>query len=422
MSEIKKNLVNILNKYYVSILLFILATIQLMVVIKYDYDGLVVDERIIKLIMTFIYGAITSMVIRNMIDKKLSYIWYLVTLFLMLVVYVEFDFNDSFQGLSYLITCFLTALLFLVVPFRKRDEDSEYYSYRVIMSLVITGICYSLLILGIFLIMGSISILFEIKIQEYIYIQIALFILGCLMPTLFLSIIPSSDERKEYPSLIKIIVMYLILPMLSIYTVVLYAYFIKILVEFQIPSNMLGNLVIYYSLISIFVLYFIHKMKDNKWVTNFINIYPFVLIIPMLMMLISFVIRIGEYGFTVARYYALICFVFVSISILIIKLKKKVKYIPVTLSILLLISIFGPLSATNISKISQEHRLKKVLEANHMLVDDSIVKSDHLSDEDKRKIYDILIYFDNYYDLDDISILPDDFELEDVEEVFGFNN
>lgn len=418
------------KKYYISILLFIFATIELMIVIKNDYYGTYVDESNARLIMTLIYGAVVSLVIRSLISRVENKIkqpnWlYLLVPILMSFVYfgILHDLNGAFQGVKYIIFNFLTAILFLVIPFLGKNEDSDYYSYKVILSLVITGVCYLLMMLGIFLIIGSISMLFEINVKSYIFAEIAIFILGFLMPTLFLSGIPKTDEkRKEYPNFIKKVLTYIVFPILSIYTIVLYAYFIKILFMFEIPSNMLGNLVTYYSIVSIVVLYFTSKMKDNKGSNYFIKVYPYTLIIPLIMMFVSFIIRINEYGFTIARYYALLIFIFVMISIFMIKVKDKVKYIPVTLSILLFISIFGPLSATNISKISQENKLESILEANNMLVDNKIVKNPTLNDEDKDKIFSILGYFSNYHTLEDIDVLPDDFDINNMEEVFGFSN
>ncbi|MDD2378059.1 MAG: DUF4153 domain-containing protein [Bacilli bacterium] len=430
MVDIKKNILMTFKKYYISILLFIFATIELMIVIKNDYYGTYVDESNARLIMTLIYGAVVSLVIRSLISRVENKIkqpnWlYLLVPILMSFVYfgILHDLNGSFQGVKYIIFNFLTAILFIVIPFLGKNEDSDYYSYKVILSLVITGVCYLLMILGIFLIIESISMLFEIKVKSYIFAEIAIFVLGFLMPTLFLSGIPKTDEkRKEYPNFIKKVLMYIVFPILSIYTIVLYAYFIKILFMFEIPSNMLGNLVIYYSIVSVVVLYFTSKMKDNKWSNYFIKVYPYTLIIPLIMMFISFIIRINEYGFTIARYYALLIFIFAMISIFMIKVKDKVKYIPVTLSILLFISIFGPLSATNISKISQEHKLESILETNNMLVDNKIVKNPTLNDEDKDKIFSILGYFSNYHTLDEIDVLPDDFDINNMEEVFGFSN
>ena len=55
-----------------------------------------------------------------------------------------------------------------------------------------------------------------------------------------------------------------------------------------------------------------------------------------------------------------------------------------------------------------------------MISGDNIVKNPDISSEDQREISNILNYFDNYHNLDDVKILTDDFKTEDMEEIFGF--
>lgn len=428
-NELKEKILISIQRYYVALLLFALATIEMIMVIQRDYHHLSTRDNM-KIVLTLIYGAIVALVIRNIIERfsqkiKSPNLLYLLIPILMVFVYLVVlnDMGLESQILKYCILCLLSGLLFFIIPFIDRKEDSDYYSYKVIMSLIFTGLCYVILTLGLIFTILSIAILFEITINEHVYVQIAIFILGFIMPAIFLTDIPESAlKRKEYPELIMKLVMYLIFPILSLYTVVLYAYFLKILLTLKWPTNVLGNLVIYYSLISIFVLYFTNNLeKENTWHNKFISIYPYTLILPMLMMLISFIIRINQYGFTEARYYALVCFLFVMITIFIIKTKNKVKYIPLTLSILLLISTFGPLSAFNISRISQTKRLENILIKNNMLKDNTIIKNSNLNEITKDEIYQLLIYINERHGFDDIYFLPKGFELDDMEEVFGFS-
>lgn len=429
MKETVKNIIGSIKKYYVSLLLFAFATIGMILLIQNDYDGLPFEEVIAKLVMVLIYGAIVALVIKSIIDRmdKIKYcnLLYFIVPILMMIVYVFMlnDINILSNILKYFILCFLTSLLFLVIPFLNKKEDSDYYSYRVIISLMFTGFCYLLLMFGIFTIMQSVSVLFEIKIQEQIYSEIAIFILGFIMPTIFVSGIPNKElERRDYPNVIKKILIYIIYPILTIYIIVLYSYFIKILVEFELPTNVLGSLIIYYALISIVILYFVNKIKnENKWNDLFVMVYPYTLIVPMFMMLVTFLIRIKQYGFTEPRYYGLLIFIFVILSIFALKEKDKVKYIPITLSILLLISIWGPLSAANVSKSSQENKLEQILNDNNMIVDNKIIKSAAISANDQNEINNIIDYFNDMHSLKDIDLLPNDFEIKDMTEVFGFD-
>ncbi len=429
--NLKDKIILPIKKYYVGLLLFTFSTIGIMILIKNGYYNIHIADNSMRLILTLIYGGVLSIIIRSIIErihKKTKYanLLYILIPVIMALVYlvVLHDISIITQLFKYFFLCLITIILFLIIPFIGRKEDSDYYSYRVIISLILTEICYFLLMIGIFFVIYSISILFEISIKEYLYPEISVFILGIIMPTLFLSLLPNKElERKDYPNFIKKIATYIIYPVLGVYTIILYAYFIKILFEFKWPSNMLGNLVLPYSLISIIVLYFTSKMKNsNKLTDGFIRIYPYGLIVPMIMMLVSFLLRINQYGFTEARYYSLMCFIFVMISILILKTKNKVKYILLTLSILLFISAFGPLSSFDVSKLSQEKRFEKILIKHNMLKDNTIIRNSMLSQKTKQEIWNILIYFEDNHQLSDLDVLPKDFKLDDLEETFGFSN
>lgn len=188
----------------------------------------------------------------------------------------------------------------------------------------------------------------------------------------------------------------------------------------ELPSNMLGNLTIYYIVISLIVLYFSYNVQIKmKWELLFNKYYPYALIVPLMMMLTAFIVRINYYGVTELRYYALLCFIFASVSIIILIKTSKVKYMGLTLAILLLASISDPISAPSVSKSSQNKLLETILKDNNMLVDGKIIKNDNLTNEEKNKINNILYYFYAHHQLEDIDVLPDNFTLKDTENVFG---
>src|SRR5690606_21675767 len=95
--------------------------------------------------------------------------------------------------------------------------------------------------------------------------------------------------------------------------------------------------------------------------------------------------------------------------------------IPISLSIVVLLSIFGPLSSYSISKSSQNNRLNKLLEENN-LIENGILKSNPNVDSNvQREISNIISYFHSNHDLDDINVFPDDYEIEDTKNLLGFD-
>jgi hypothetical protein len=255
-------------------------------------------------------------------------------------------------------------------------------------------------------------------------VQVPLLLAGLFIPAFFFAGIPEKDDQqKSYPKLLEILLHYIVFPLLSIYSLVLYIYFIKILVDFELPSNLLGNLVIYYSLISVAAIYFGYFTRGkSKWTKIFTSVFPYVLILPTLMMLLSFIVRINQYGFTEPRYYAILCVIFVLRSISVVKLQKQVRIIPLVLSVLLLVSIFGPLSSFSVSKWSQNRQFEKVLIRENMLDDGKIAPNPDASEESKIQITSIRNYFDSSHSLDELNYIDDDFTREDMMDVFGFES
>ena len=423
--NIKDRVFMVLKKYYITILLFMIASIKMMEIIYKDNYGMSIDNTSIKVILTLVTGAISSVLITSIVDRfnKAKYLYFIIPIIMLLVYFIVLnDINSPTQLLKYVLLNISFVLIYFSVPFINKSTDSVYFTYKVLISLALTIFLYQIIITSILLTLYSISSLFEFTIKEHIFPNIAIFILGFIMPTIFLSLITNKElDTKQYPNFINRILVYVIFPVLTVYTLVLYAYFIKILITFDLPSNNLANLVLNYSIISVIILYFARNIKDkNIWSNTFIKYYPFDLILPIIMMLVAFAVRINQYGLTIVRYYGLLVFVFISISIILFKLKNKLKYIPLTLAILLLTSAFGPLSAMNLSKWSQELRFEAILKENNMLVDNKIVKNKNISDNTKEQIISILGYFEYNHKLSDIDILPEGFVIDNIEEVFGF--
>lgn len=140
------------------------------------------------------------------------------------------------------------------------------------------------------------------------------------------------------------------------------------------------------------------------------------------MMFVSMGIRINEYGITENRYFALVLGLWVSGIMLYFIFSKKQKniIIPIVLSILAINSAFGPLSSFSVSKRSQNNRLKSILIKNSMLVDNKVEAKSDISNEDKEEISMILDYFDKNHSLENVKYVPKDFEIEDMDKVFGF--
>lgn len=347
-------------------------------------------------------------------------------LLLVLYYFIYLSEFEMVQITRYIGLSLVLYLIFLFISYLPNKDNYELYVIKIFTRLLTTVLYSVILYLGIAAILVTIELLLEVDVQGKLYYYSWLVIIGVFAPSFFLAEIPQRDEilsLKDYSKLLKVLVLYIIIPLISVYTIILYIYFGKVIITSQWPEGLVSHLVLWYSVISAAVLFFITPMvKEINWVKRYMRIFPKVLLPLIAMMFISIGIRINTYGVTENRYFvvALGIWVLFIMSYFSFVKKKRNIILPLSLAIITFISVFGPISSYSLSKYSQNKRFEQVLIKNDMLVEEKIVKAtSDLPEEDARAISSILDYFDTYHSLNDIKTLPEDFKLEDMEEGLG---
>lgn len=319
------------------------------------------------------------------------------------------------------------GILFYYIPvILNKDENYEYRIIHIIGNFIETSIYSLVLLLGTFIIIFTIDNLFDMNINYKIYMNIFYIIFIVFALAYFLSKLPPSGvgyPKRDYTKSLKVLLTYIVIPLISIYTVILYVYFFKILITREWPKGLVSHLVVWYSAVSIGVIFLITPLlEEDKISKYFKNIFPKAILPILVMMFISIGQRISQYGITENRYYTVVLGMWITVIMIYFSVKKPLKniFIPVSLSIVVLNSVIGPLNSFAISNYSQNRRLDDILNRNNMIQDNSIVKNINISEEDKREISNILYYFDRKESLKNIKILKDDFTTANTEDIFGF--
>ncbi len=317
-------------------------------------------------------------------------------------------------------------LTFTMIPFWYNDENYDVSVIQLISRTAITLIYSAVLILGTFAILMTVDYLLGIAIDGELYGDIAIVVLTFFAPTFLLGEVPDRYSVKYLilDPLIKKLHVYVIMPLLLIYSAVLYLYFAKIVFSMTLPRNMIVHLTLWYSLIAILVLFFVnsyrHEFGLSRW---FYKWMPRILILPIGMMLFSLYLRVSQYGVTVKRYFvvALALWVVAVVVYFIVKQQRVYQNIVVAAIVIMLVSMYGPINAFNVSFNSQYNRFVTVLEQNAMLNGDKIVINNSISRENKKEIIDFIRFFDQQNQLDKLAFLPANFDpIDDTEAVFGF--
>ncbi|WMJ81836.1 DUF4153 domain-containing protein [Clostridium sp. MB40-C1] len=371
-----------------------------------------------------------------------------------LIIEKKDEFKKGFKGILYLlgglslifyyviflkelnmvsITRYMGISIFLYISFMYilwlgKKDNYELYVIKVISGFFLTIIYSFVLFLGISAIIFSIDKLFYIHISGEFYYYMFLITTLVFALSLFLGKVPFKNNEfkvSNYPKAFKILILYIVIPLISIYTIILYAYFAKIIITMKWPIGLVSHLVLWYSLISVGVIFFISPIRSESTLARkFLLWFPKIILPLMAMMFCSIGIRIKAYGLTERRYFVVVLglwllgiMIYFSIN------NKKLKniIIPISLSIIVLNSVIGPFSSYSLSKYSQNKRLEKILLRNNMLKDKkTIISNKNISQNDKIQISMILKYFKDNHSLENVKYLPSKFHINDMKDVLGF--
>ncbi|HKL12068.1 MAG TPA: DUF4153 domain-containing protein [Halanaerobiales bacterium] len=424
-----------LKRFPYPLIFSTLTTLILIFIINIeDKLNLTTAETFVKYAMALALGFPLFLIIKVYFEKikpvsKINKIIIRFVAFFSLIIYYIFLLNKmNMVTISRYIAVSLSLyLLFLVIPYFYNRKNFELYVVKIFSRLIVTGVYSLILFAGISVILFTLNELLNIPITETFYPSTALLIVGIFAPVFLLAKIPKQNEIldiKEYPIIFKILLTYIIMPLITIYTTILYIYFIKIIITQQLPQGLVAHLVIWYASLSVIIIFFISPYKDkNQWIKTFRKWLPIALIPLLSMMFLAMYIRIDAYGFTENRYFVLVLGLWIlGIALYYIFSKKKNNLLlPLSLSIILILSVFGPWSSYSVSIYSQNQRFENILKEYNMVKNESIIKNKTIINEnDQEQIQAIFRYFKNNHSLNDLKYLPDDFKTEDTQEFFGF--
>src|SRR6185437_825577 len=158
---------------------------------------------------------------------------------------------------------------------------------------------------------------------------------------------------------------YVLIPLASVYVVILLAYEVKILIQWSLPKGLVSNLILRYAvfgILSILLIYPLRNQEENKWIKTYARSFYFLLIPLLALLFLAVFTRILPYGITAPRYFLIVLagwLLFITFYFLLSQ-KQNIKVIPVSLCILALLSVYGPQSAFSVSRYSQMHLLTNI--------------------------------------------------------------
>ncbi|KAB3526337.1 DUF4153 domain-containing protein [Alkaliphilus serpentinus] len=316
---------------------------------------------------------------------------------------------------------------FAFIPYFIKRRGFEVYIIKLITDFFITYLYAVILFLGLAAILFTIETLFSIDVASELYLDIWLIVAGIFAPSYFLSTLPLSNQdmsKENYSKVIKVLLLYIIMPLLVVYTVILYVYFGRIILTREWPEIRISHLVLWYGLISTFVVFLVYPIRENnKWARAFTSNLPRAILPLIMMMLIALGIRINAYGVTENRHFVLMAalWVFGNMTYLAIKRSPKTIVLFISIAIIFIVSVIGPINAYTISKYSQNSRFEMLLKENNLLANEELQNAPtDLSEEVKKELSSIVLYFDHNHRIGDLKYVPEDMNLKELEEKLDF--
>ena len=299
------------------------------------------------------------------------------------LIYTQY--NNGFIEYYFCTTQFVTLLLMLVWPTigQRNIEMTWNYHIRLVYAVVITCILAFILAIGIIAILLSIYFLFNIQTYDIIAVAIAV-ILAFFSPCCAMALMPVNkdhyDKPLEYRKFLKVLVLYILLPLVCIEAIVLYLYAITILVSWQLPDGGVAYWVFSYAIAASIVWYLLMPVfrSEQPSKLKILDQGFFFSLIPLLVLLfVGLFHRINDYGFTTNRYIVLViaCWFLVISLIMIFRKSRNVTPLLCSLVIISLLALFGPWSMFSLPKSMQIKHFEKIANEYHLLENGKIIPS-----------------------------------------------
>jgi len=287
-------------------------------------------------------------------------------------------------------------LLFLLVPIIGKKDEEEKYFQSVVVDKTVTILYSMVLFLGLTAVFLTVDGLSLIKLKEQIYIEIWLFVVFVFAMIFFASKLKKVDENLEEYEIHKIfrfLIYFIVIPLITIYTGILYIYFGKMLITKSWPQGLVSHLILWYTIFSLFIMIMVTPMtKKDLAAKAFKKYFPFVSVPLLILSIVSISKRISQYGVTELRYFIVLLAIWLIFCMVSSIFKARLSVILISLIAVVYISVFSPINNRRITIMSQNKRLERILIKHGLLKDGKLVKNSGLNENQKYEITDVLNY------------------------------
>ncbi len=282
----------------------------------------------------------------------------------------------------------LLLLVGLAGHLGRGESNSTFwlFNHRLWLGALLALVSAGLLAAGLSAIHATLNFLFGLDLPAKWHDHIWTVSFGLVAPVSFLAFAPRNftdpiTQREEEDFTMRAaaaLVKFVLVPLLLIYTAILYAYAAKIALAWELPKGTVAAMVMAYLFVGAATLLLGYPTRNSggPLVRFFWRNWVWLVALPVVLLFIAAWRRIADYGLTEERY--LIVLIGVWALILVgIRIARgadfDLRLLPGVLAFLLFAASFGPGGAMGFSVMSQKAELASLLTARNMLVAGKIV-------------------------------------------------
>lgn len=271
------------------------------------------------------------------------------------------------QTIAVVATVFAIGISVFLICFYRKSHDVPFWNFsiRTLMGLAVAVAIGGILTLGLYALIESLKMLFNLGISNLIYPDIAIMCMVALTSVLFMNLIPAGEDKfltsaPEFSRFAKGVVQYLFLPLLGLYMITLYAYAVKILHQWSLPVGGVSYLVsgsMVLMVLLIYVTYPVQHQEGNKLFKRVARWLPVAMLPLLALMTVAIWRRLDDYGITLSRLYLLVfnLWCYAVCLWLIFTRNKRIWPVPASFALILFLISVGPQSLANVT----QRQLKK---------------------------------------------------------------
>ena len=257
---------------------------------------------------------------------------------------------------------FIALLVLLGFPFEKNNQGFTYRNFTNLFHLGLATAVWLLVFGLVAAILFTITTLFNVEFSYSFYSHFYTS-LGIFTQPLFFLVFQQRQAKSEMTlnRIFEILVNFVLAPALMIFTVLLYAYVVQIIFEGVLPKGMLANITLPYLLGGLGVYALRSICAKARWET-FFKFYPYLAIVPIVLLWLAIDRRISAYAWTEQRIYlvALATAITIAYAILIVPKARQYRLI----SGVVMVAIFAMTWVVKTQEIayqSQTERFEQLL-------------------------------------------------------------